>query len=103
MPDARVEQALAILDALRKEGDREAELRSLNARLDLARLEDRDPGLLVALQKQIDLFEGRAAQFSELDRQYLDADLSTNAGIVTDVELHDYLSSQAKTIEAFDD
>jgi hypothetical protein len=78
----RVARAATVLDALRKEGDRDAELRALKARLELATAEGRDPGLLAALQKQIDVMEGRieVAAVSDADRCYLEADWSTRAG-----------------------
>jgi serine/threonine protein kinase len=77
-PAPRVEQAFAVLDALRKGDDREAQLRAARARLELARLDDRDPGLLAALQRQIEILEGkRPAGLGQADQQYLAADESS--------------------------
>lgn len=101
-PLPRVEQAFAILDALRKRGDRDAELRAAEARLELAQIEGRDPGLISALQKQIAVLQGRVepSAVSDEDKQYLDADLSTNAGLVGEDELQAYLASEARTADS---
>lgn len=81
--DQRVEQAFRIVDALRRDGDRPAALAAARARFDLARCEGRDPGLLAALEKQIDVLEGRidAGAVTAEDAQYLAADLRTAAGL----------------------
>ncbi len=77
-PVARVEQAFVVLDALRRGDDKAAQLRATRARLDLARLEGRDPGLLAALERQIEVLEGKhPAALGQADRQYLAADESS--------------------------
>jgi serine/threonine protein kinase len=77
-PVARVEQAFAVLDALRKQDDGAAQLVATLARLELARLEGRDPGLIAALEKQIAVLEGRgSAALDQADEQYLAADYCT--------------------------
>ena len=78
VPRPEVARAHTVLDALRREGDRGAELAALRARRELALLEQRDPGLIRSLDRTIDLMEGReAAPLDEEERQYLDADQSS--------------------------
>jgi hypothetical protein len=80
--NARVEKAFTMLDALRKQGDPKAQLRALKSRLELARLEGRDPDLLEAVTKQIEVLEGRAhpGTVSARDHTLLSSDESTNIG-----------------------
>jgi len=80
-PVVEVTQAQAILAPLRDAGDREAERRAARARLDLAVAEKRDPGLISALEKRLDVLEGRASEGSlnRADQQYLDSDASSMA------------------------
>jgi Mg-chelatase subunit ChlD len=77
----QVTQAYAILDAMRSGGDREAELAAARARLSLAQIEQRDPGLIEALQKQLDVLEGKrsATSLDQADQQYLASDMSSAA------------------------
>jgi serine/threonine protein kinase len=74
-----VARVLAILDPLRSTDAPDAALRAARARLDLAVAEQRDPGLIEALRKQIDVLEGRAsnASLDDADQQYLASDLSS--------------------------
>jgi hypothetical protein len=77
-PAPRVEQAFAVLYALRRGDDRQAQLRAARASLELARLDGRDPGLIEALEKQIDILEGkRSAALDRGEQQYLAADMSS--------------------------
>lgn len=78
--DPAVQDASAILDALRYRGDKDVERHATRARLELAIREKRDPGLIEALQKQLDLLDGRGASLDSADVQYLNADYSTAAG-----------------------
>jgi hypothetical protein len=77
----RVKEAFVILDAMRRQGDKQAEVASVQARLELARRENRDVGLLEALEKQLDVLEGRvsAKALNQADQQYLASDMSTAA------------------------
>ena len=77
----RVKEAFAILDLMRRKGDKAAELVAMKARLELATREGRDVGLIEALEKQLDVLEGRASAraISQADRQYLASDFSTRA------------------------
>jgi hypothetical protein len=77
----RVKEAFAILDLMRRKGDKAAELLAMKARLELANREGRDVGLIEALQKQLDVLEGRvsAHAISQADKQYLASDFSTGA------------------------
>ena len=79
--NAEVTRAYVVLDALRRPADRRAELDAARARRDLAIAEQREPGLIAALGRQIAILEGCAAPSSlgEEDTQYLDADQSTQA------------------------
>jgi hypothetical protein len=80
-----VHRALDILDALRAENDAEAQLASYKARRELAKLENRDPNLIVALDKMIAALTKEAAgveletddQPTSLDQLYLDSDTSS--------------------------
>jgi hypothetical protein len=78
---AQVEQAYLVLDAMRQ-GGKEAELAAARARLALARSEGRDPGLVEALQKNVDVLEGRrsASSLGAADRQYLASDMNSCMG-----------------------
>lgn len=75
----KVTEAFTIADSMRRQGDKAAEISATRARLELARREGRDPGLLEALQKQLDVLEGRtsARALSQSDQQYIAADFST--------------------------
>jgi uncharacterized protein YegL len=77
----RVKEAFTILDAMRRQGDKAAEIAAVHARLELARRENRDVGLLEALEKQLDVLEGRisARSLNQADQQYLSSDMSTAA------------------------
>jgi von Willebrand factor type A domain len=77
----RVKEAFVILDLMRRKGDKAAEIIAMKARLELANREGRDVGLVEALQKQLDVLEGRtsARAISQADRQYLASDFSTRA------------------------
>lgn len=74
-------QIFSILDALRHPNNSEAELRALKARRELAIIEGRDPGLIAALEKQIDVIEGRTvtATLDQRDINFLEADQNTRA------------------------
>lgn len=78
-PVEAVERARAILEALRSQGDQGVELAAARARLAMASAEKRDPGLLEALRKRIDVLEGRASEhdLGAADRQYLASDESS--------------------------
>jgi hypothetical protein len=77
--DPEVRDAAAIVAVLARAGDKDAEQRAVRAKLELAQREKRDPGLLEALQKQLDILEGRSASLNSADVQYLDADMSSAA------------------------
>jgi serine/threonine protein kinase len=74
-----VEQAYAILDAMRQGDNPQASLAATRARLSLAKLENRDPGLIEALQGQLDVLEGRRSEGSltQANQQYLASDMSS--------------------------
>lgn len=76
-----VATAQAVLEPLRSYDDREATLRATHARLRLAIAEGRDPGLIEALRKKIDVLEGRTDEHAldRADEQYLATDMSTRA------------------------
>jgi hypothetical protein len=77
----QVAQAFTVLEALRRPDDPGAELESLRARLELGRLEGRDPGLLAALESKLAILEGRLPEhiLSSEARLYLHSDASTCA------------------------
>lgn len=80
-PSPEVEQAFSVLDALRHAGDAGAERKAVAAKLSIAQAEGRDPGLIEALQKRLDVLDGKASASSlgRADEQYLDADMSSMA------------------------
>jgi hypothetical protein len=79
---AHVATAAAVLEALRRPHEQLAIVRAAHARLELALLEQRDPGLVAALRKHIDVIEGRSPSdvLGDADRQYIDADPCTMVG-----------------------
>jgi Mg-chelatase subunit ChlD/predicted Ser/Thr protein kinase len=85
-PVARVGQAVAILDALRRPDDSASQVSAARSRLQLAREEERDSGYITALEKQLDVLEGRvpASQIDARDEQYLEADPSTASTVGTE-------------------
>jgi hypothetical protein len=78
-PCPRVAEVAALLEALRQPHAQAVRLRAAQARLELARAEGRDPGLLEALRKQIEVLEGRTtpSALSYDDLSYIDSDPCT--------------------------
>lgn len=72
----QVGQAYAILNGMRLQGDKEAQVAAVKARRELAILEGREAGLIDALDQQIEVLGGKTspAQINEQQLQYLASD-----------------------------
>jgi Mg-chelatase subunit ChlD len=75
----RVGDVVRVLEGLRQPHEHAVQTQAARARLTLALAEGRDPGLIEALEKQLDVLEGRRAPtaLSAADVQYLQSDEST--------------------------